>query len=126
MYARTALVAAAAMSLLAGCSSSHGSARAADPQPETRTVRDPVTQTIAVESTTPNHPDGLIVVVHGHNSVASHEYRSWQPYATSHHLGLVAVEWQTRWGRTAKFLSPNATYGMIRRAVEREGTQAGH
>jgi predicted esterase len=114
------------MTLLAGCASSHGSTRAADPQPETRTVRDPVTQTIAVESTTPKQPNGLIVAVHGHNGVASNQYRSWQPYAARHQLGLVAVEWQTRWGRNAQFLSTSATYGMIRRAVEREGTPPGH
>jgi predicted esterase len=116
----------AAAALLAGCAASHGSTRAADPQPATRTVRDPVTQTIAIESTTPKHPKALIVAVHGHNGVASHEYRSWQPYAERHHLGLVAVEWQTRWGRNAQFLSPQATYGMIRRAVAREGVAPGH
>jgi hypothetical protein len=116
----------AAAALLAGCAASHGSTRAADPKPATRTVRDPVTQTIAIESTTPKHPKALIVAVHGHNGLASHEYRSWQPYAESHHLALVAVEWQTKWGRDAQFLSPAATYGMIRRAVADEGVEPGN
>jgi predicted esterase len=116
----------AAAALLAGCAASHGSTRAADPQPATKTFRDPVTQTIAIESTTPKHPNALIVAVHGHNGRASHEYRSWQPYAESHHLGLVAVEWQTEWGKDAQFLDTNATYGMIRRAVAREGVKPGH
>ena len=116
----------AAAALLAGCAASHGSTRAADPQPATKTVRDPVTQTIVIESTTPKQPKALIVAVHGHNGRASREYRSWQPYAESHHLGLVAVEWQTEWGRNAQFLSPAATYGMIRRAVADEGVKPGN
>lgn len=115
----------AALTLLAGCAASHGSARPATSAAGPRTVRDPVTHTIAVESTTPPHPDGLIVTVHGHNGHALHQYRSWQPYATSHHLGLVSVEWQTSWGRNAQFLSPQGTYGMIRRAVAREGVAPG-
>jgi predicted esterase len=112
----------AAAATLAGCSASHGSTGGAT----TRTVRDPITQTITVESMSPKRPNGLIVAVHGHNGLASHEYRSWQPYAESHHLGLVAVEWQTKWGRNAQFLDTNATYGMIRRAVAREGVEPGH
>jgi hypothetical protein len=115
----------ATLTLLAGCAASHGSARPAASAAGPRTVRDPVTHTIAVESTTPPHPDGLIVTVHGHNGHALHQYRSWQPYATSHHLGLVSVEWQTSWGRNAQFLSPQGTYGMIRRAVARDGVAPG-
>src|SRR5947207_2943591 len=40
----------AAAALLAGCASSHGSTRADPPTSTTRTVRDPITQTISVES----------------------------------------------------------------------------
>src|SRR4051812_3565376 len=115
----------AALALLAGCAASHGSARTTAAAAGSRIVRDPVTHTIAVESTTPAHPDGLIVTVHGHNGHALHQYRSWQPYATSHRLGLVSVEWQTSWGKNAQFLSARGTYGMIRRAVAREGVAPG-
>src|SRR4051812_50031259 len=115
----------AALTVLAGCAASHGSAPPTPSTSSTRTVRDPVTRTIAVESTTPAHPDGLIVTVHGHNGHALHQYRSWQPYATSHRLGLVSVEWQTSWGKNAQFLSARGTYGMIRRAVAREGVAPG-
>jgi hypothetical protein len=123
MQLRYVVAAAAAATMLGGCAESHGSTRG--PQQLTRTLRDPVTQTISVESTTPASPDGLIVAVHGHNDNAAHEYRLWQPYAARNHLGLVAVEWQTRWGHDAQFLSAEATYGMIRRAVEREGVGPG-
>src|SRR3954452_14994328 len=85
----------AALTLLAGCAASHGSARPATSGAGPRTVRDAETHTIAFESTTPPHPDGLIVTAHGHNAPALHQYRSCQPYATSYHLGLVSVEWQT-------------------------------
>jgi predicted esterase len=114
-----------ALTLLAGCAASHGSARPAVAAAGPRIVRDPVTNTIAVESTIPAHPDGLIVTVHGHNGHALHQYRSWQPYAKSHRLGLVSVEWQTGWGKNAQFLSAPGTYGMIRRAVAREGVAPG-
>src|SRR2546421_8987852 len=118
---------AAAAAMLCGCTKSHGSTGAAAlSRSITRTVRDPITQTVSVESTTPAHPSGLIVAVHGHNDHAEREYQLWQPYAARHHLGLVAVEWQTRWGRNAQFLSTQATYGMIRRAVAREGVAPGH
>src|SRR4051794_6728423 len=109
----------AAAITLAGCTDS--AAKTTPSGSVTRTVRDPVTQAESVESTTPAHPSGLIVAVHGHNDHAAREYSLWQPYAARHHLGLVAVEWQTRWGRNAQFLSSQATYGMIRRAVRREG-----
>jgi hypothetical protein len=90
-----------------------------------RVVRDPVTRTFAVESSSPNRPRAMIASVHGHNDSAFREYRLWQPYAARHHLGLVAVEWQTRWGRDARFLDDQSTYDMIRRAVRREGSAPG-
>jgi hypothetical protein len=90
-----------------------------------RVVRDPVTRTVVVESTSPQRPVELIATVHGHNDTAVRQYRNWQPYAARHHLGLVAVEWQTKWGRDARFLDDQSTYGMIRRAVGQEGTAAG-
>jgi predicted esterase len=126
MQLRYIAAAAAGTLMLGGCADSHGSTRTAASASVTRTVRDPVTQTVSIESTTPAHPSALIVAVHGHNDHAAREYSLWQPYAASHHLGLVAVEWQTRWGSGAQFLSSQATYGMIRRAVEREGAQPGH
>ena len=46
----------------------------------------------------------LVVTVHGHSGNAFAQYRLWRPYAASLHLGLVAVEWQTRWGPGARFL----------------------
>ena len=125
MQLRYIAAAAAATLVLGGCAASHGSTRAMRSASVTRTVRDPITQTISVESTTPAHPSALIVAVHGHNDHAEREYSLWQPYATSHHLGLVSVEWQTRWGKNAQFLSPQGTYGMIRRAVTREGIAPG-
>ena len=124
MRAGLLFAAAVVAMILGGCSQSHGSTRRS--QASTRTVGDPVTHTVSVESTTPAHPSGLIVAVHGHNDHAAREYRLWQPYAERHHLGLVAVEWQTRWGRNAQFLSTRATYRMIRRAVAREGVAPGH
>jgi predicted esterase len=81
---------------------------------------------MAVESTSPARPAETIVTVHGHNDPAVRQYRHWLPYASRHHLGLVAVEWQTRWGRDAQFLDSQSTYDMIRRAVKREGTAPGH
>ena len=124
MQLRHVVVAVGAAAMLGGCADSHGSSTG--PQQLTRTVRDPITMTVSVESTVPAHPAGLIVAVHGHNDHAAREYRLWQPYAARNHLGLVAVEWQTRWGRNAQFLSSQATYGMIRRAVKREGVAPGH
>jgi predicted esterase len=90
-----------------------------------RVVRDPATRTLVVESTSPARAAEMIATVHGHNDSAFRQYRNWQPYAARHHLGLVAVEWQTRWGRDAQFLDTRSTYDMIRRAVRREGTTPG-
>jgi predicted esterase len=81
--------------------------------------------TFVVESTAPARPRALVVVVHGHNGNAFTHYRQWQPYAAAHGLGLVSVEWQTQWGKDAVFLDSPSTYGLIRRAVAREGTPPG-
>jgi hypothetical protein len=90
-----------------------------------RIVPDSSTGTFTVESSTPAHPRTLVVVLHGHNGNAFTHFRQWQPYAAAHGLGLVSVEWQTHWGRDAVFLDSSSTYGLIGRAVAREGTPAG-
>jgi len=90
-----------------------------------RIERDPRTGAFVVASSRPARPRALVVAVHGHSGDAFSQYRLWRPYAASHHLGLVAVEWQTRWGPGARFLDTRETYGMIRRAVGRSGAGAG-
>jgi predicted esterase len=90
-----------------------------------RIVPDSRAGTFVVESSAPARPQALVVVVHGHNGTAFTHYRQWQPYAAAHGLGLVSVEWQTHWGKDAVFLDSPSTYGLIRRAVAREGTPPG-
>ena len=90
-----------------------------------RIERDPATGAFAVASTAPARPRALVVTVHGHSGNAFAQYRLWRPYAASRYLGLVAVEWQTRWGPGARFLDARETYAMIRRAVRRAGVRPG-
>ena len=86
---------------------------------------DPQSGSFFVASATPAKPSALVVAVHGHNATAWQEYRRWAPYAAQHGLGLVTVEWQTKWGRDAQFLDTATVYGLIHRAVLAEGTPAG-
>jgi predicted esterase len=90
-----------------------------------RVEQDPWSGSFTVHSATPAKPSALVVAVHGHNGNAFHEYRLWEPYAAAHGLGLVSIEWQTRWGRETAFLDAQTTYETIRRAVAQEGTQPG-
>jgi predicted esterase len=90
-----------------------------------RVVGDPQTGSFYVASATPARPSTLVVTLHGHNGTAFAQFKGWQPYAATHGLGLVAVEWQTQWGANAQFLDSSSTYGLVRRAVGREGTRPG-
>jgi hypothetical protein len=89
-----------------------------------RAVGDPASGSFWLRSTT--GAKDIVVTVHGHNDSAERAYSLWVPYAKEHGLGIVAVEWQTKWGRGARFLDDAATYGLIRRAVRAQGTAPGH
>ncbi|MBV9213137.1 MAG: hypothetical protein JOZ25_05770, partial [Actinobacteria bacterium] len=90
-----------------------------------RIERDAATGGFAVVSSPARHPGALVVVVHGHDGSAFSEYSGWFPYAARGGLGIVSVEWQTRWGRDAQFLSPESTYGLIARAARAAGAAPG-
>jgi hypothetical protein len=90
-----------------------------------RIVPSAATGTYAVTSTAPARPRAMVVVVHGHNGNPFAEYRLWQPYVARHGYGLAAVEWQTRFGAQADFLSPASTYAMVVRAARAQGVGPG-
>lgn len=90
-----------------------------------RIVPSPSTGAFAVTSTSPRRPRAVVVVVHGHNGNAFAEYRLWQPFAARHGYGLVAVEWQLRFGADTRFLGAGSTYALIERSVRAQGVEAG-
>ncbi|MDQ6915759.1 MAG: hypothetical protein M3155_08115 [Actinomycetota bacterium] len=90
-----------------------------------RIVPSPATGTYTVESTAPARPRAVVVVVHGHNGNTFAEYRLWQPYVSRHGYGLMAVEWQPRFGAQPEFLDPRSTYAMIARALRAHGIGPG-
>lgn len=88
-------------------------------------VGDPATGAFTVRSTHPARPGALIVVVHGHNTNTFSEWKAWEPYAATHGYGLVAVEWQLRFGGDTSFLDAPTLYDLIVRTVRAEHVQAG-